>query len=290
MKAHLAGLAVILVSLRLPAAVAAQDDLLPKYLRDRDAGVASSRFGTYIRGGELLVNPFFAYSRDHNLEYQPARLGFGLDQDYRARYRDSQEQIFIGYGVSDWLALEFEAAAIRATFDRSPSDTSATPARIKESGLTDFEGQLRLRLASERPRRPEVFGYLEVTAPSQRAKVLIGDRLWEFRPGVGVIRGFSWGTMTIRVNGEYNREAAHWDLGEFSVEYLKRLSPAWRVNFAVEGGETGAFDEWVLVSGVQWRLGESVFLKFDNAVGLSSKATDWAPEIGVVFAFPHGRR
>src|SRR5439155_119478 len=75
-------------------------------------------------------------------------------------------------------------------------------------------------------RRGELLGYLEVTAPSQRRRVLIGDRQWEFRPGLGLIRGFSWGTMTIRVNGEYNREAAHWDLGEFSIEYLKRLSGA----------------------------------------------------------------
>jgi len=29
-----------------------------------------------------------------------------------------------------------------------------------------------------------------------------------------------------------------------------------------------------------------VFLKLDNAIGLSPKATDWAPEIGIVVSIP----
>lgn len=272
--------------LALALTVEAQDAGVPRYLNDRGTGIPTSRFGTYIRRGELLVNSFFAYSRDHDREYQPIQLGFGSTQDYRARYHDTQGQLFIGYGVTDWLAIEFETASIRATFEKSPSDTTATPGRIRESGVGDIEGQLRFRLAAEREGRPELFGYLEVTAPSHRRRVLIGDRQWEFRPGLGLIRGFSWGTMTIRVNGEYNREAAHWDLGEFSIEYLKRLSPAWRLNLAFEGGETGSFDEWDLVSGLRWRIGESVFLKLDNAIGLSPKATDWAPEIGIVVSIP----
>jgi hypothetical protein len=28
-----------------------------------------------------------------------------------------------------------------------------------------------------------------------------------------------------------------------------------------------------------------MFLKVNNAFGVTSKATDWAPEIGIVFAF-----
>jgi len=255
--------------------------------RDRDNGIPASIFGTYLGRGELLVYPFFAYTQDHDREYQPRKLGFGLNEDFRGRYRDSQEQIFLGYGLSDRIAIELEAGFIRATLDKASNDTSATPARIQESGFADVEGQLRMRLATESDGRPELFGYLEMTAPVQRRRVLIGERLWQLRPGLGLIRGFSWGTMTVRVNAEYNREAAHWDLGEFSVEYLKRLSPAWRVNLAFEGGETGAFDEWDLVTGVQWRLGDFAFLKLDNAVGLSPKATDWAPQIGVMISLPH---
>ena len=255
--------------------------------RDRDNGIPASIFGTYLNRGELLIYPFYAYSQDHDREYQPIKLGYGLIEDHRGRYWDNSQQIFIGYGVTDRIAVEVEAGYIRALLHKDPTDTSATPSRIEESGFADIEGQLRLRLATETDGRPELFGYLELTAPSRRRDVLIGDRLWSLRPGLGLIRGFAWGTMTVRVNAEYNREAAHWDLGEFSIEYLKRLSPSWRVNLAFEGGETGAFDEWELISGLQWRLSDLVFLKLDNAVGLAPKATDWAPQIGVMFSLPH---
>jgi len=269
------------------AAPAAAQDSPTWRSRDRDNGIPASIFGTYIGRGELLIYPFFAYSQDHDREYQPIKLGYGLIEDYRGRYWDNSQQIFIGYGVTDRIAVELEAGYIRAILHKARNDTSATPARIEEAGFADIEGQLRVRLAMESDGRPELFGYLELTAPSQRRDVLIGDRLWSLRPGLGLIRGFSWGTMTIRVNTEYNREAAHWDLGEFSIEYLKRLSPAWRLNLAFEGGETGAFDEWDLVSGVQWRLSDFLLLKLDNAVGLSPKATDWAPQIGVIISLPH---
>ena len=285
--APLLALALAIMLVALPARAQAQGAVLPGHLRDRGLGVPASMFATYISRGQLLLFPFVAYSRDKNREYQPARLGYGLNEDFRGRYRSSERQLFVSYGFTDRLAVEVEASILHATLDKAPNDSSATPARIEESGFGDIEGQLRLRLATESERRPEIFGYLEVTAPTQRRAVLLGDRIWEFRPGIGLIRGFSWGTMTARVNGEYNHEAGHWDLGEFSIEYLKRLSPAWRVNLALEGGETASFDEWDLVSGVQWRIRDGLFLKLDNAIGLSSKATDWAPQLGLMLSFPN---
>jgi len=63
-------------------------------------------------------------------------------------------------------------------------------------------------------------------------------------------RGFHFGTMTLRTTVEYNHGDHHWDLGETSLEYLRRLSPAWRILLAIEGGETGAPDEWVFVTAV----------------------------------------
>jgi len=33
-------------------------------------------------------------------------------------------------------------------------------------------------------------------------------------------------------------------------------------------------------------LTPNVFVKLNNAVGLTSKAPDWAPEVGLVFSFP----
>lgn len=268
----------------IPNPRGAQADELSNHLRDRGAGIPTSIFGTYIDRGELLLFPFFAHSLDKNREYQPVMFHGGSSEDFRARYRDSGEQIFIGYGLNDWLALEFETAYTKATFEKSPSDTSGTPAKIRESGFADIEGQLRFRLMSEGDRHPEVFGFLEITAASQRTKVLIGDSNWDFKPGLGIVRGYSWGTMTFRTTGEYNRDNSHLDFGETSIEYLRRLSPAWRVNLALEGGETGAPDEWELVSGVQWRITDVVLLKLDNVFGLTSKATDWSPQVGIMFS------
>jgi hypothetical protein len=254
---------------------------------DRGAGIPASMFGTYIERHQLLLFPFGAYTRDHDREYNPARLGFGLDEDFRGRFSSTEALVFAAYGVTDWLALEFEASRIRATFDKSNRDTSALPARIVESGLADFEGQLRLRLWRETEGRPEVFGFVEITAPSQTHTLFIGDDQWDVRPGLGVVRGFSWGTMTFRTDLEWNRDDRHLDLGESSIEYLRRLSPAWRLNLAIEGGETGAPDEWELVTGVQWRLRDFLLVKADNVVGLFSKATDWSPQIGLMLALPH---
>lgn len=252
--------------------------------QDRGQGVPTSRFGMYVGRGELIVNPFFAYTADHNREYLPSQLGYGLVQDYRGRFRSTEGLLFVAYGVTDWLAVELEGSQIRARLDKSPSDTTATPSRIEESGLGDLEGQVRMRLVREQHGRPEVFGFLEVTIPSQTRKVLIGNPDWDVRPGFGIVRAFSWGTMTTRIAVEYNQDDKLWDLGEFAIEYLKQLSPGVRLNLAFEGGETGAMDEFGLVAGVQWRIRDALFLKFDNAIGLMSKADDWAPELGVVWS------
>jgi len=270
---------------RPPRPAQAQDHALPEYLRDRDGGIPSSLFGVYIKRGELLVYPFFAYSLDNNREYQPKKLGFGLNQDFNGKFRSSQGQLFIGYGLTDWLVLEVEAAFTRATLEKSPSDPSAMPAKIKESGFGDIEGQLRARLLSERDHRPEIFGFLEMTPSTQTRKVLINQE-WDLKPGLGLVRGFSWGTLQLKLTGEYNREGKNADLGEISLEYLKRLAPSLRVNLGLEGGEGGAPDEFELISGVHWRLSQSLSLKLDNSIGLSPKATDWAPQLGIMLSLP----
>ncbi len=116
---------------------------------DRGPGVATSMFGTYIRGGELLLYPFFEHYRDRNFEYKPSEFGFAGDVDHRGRYRASEALLFLAYGLTDDLAIEVEGAAIRASLDKAAADTSATPARIAESGLGDIEGQLRWRWKRE---------------------------------------------------------------------------------------------------------------------------------------------
>ncbi len=259
-------------------------DNLPLYLKDRGTGILTSMFGTYINRGQLLVFPFFEYSLDNNREYQPAKLGFGLNEDFQGKYRDTREQFFMAYGLTDRIALELEGALVRASLEKSPTDTSATPAKIEENGEADLEGQVRFRLMTEGNRKPEIFGFVEITAPLQKKKVLIGEKEWDFRPGIGIIKGFSGGTLIFRTDVEYNREAKGLDLGETSLEYLRRLSLSWKVYLAIEGGETGAPDEWGFNSGVSWRINDLVLLKFDNALGISAKATDWEPRLGVVFS------
>jgi hypothetical protein len=139
---------------------------------------------------------------------------------------------------------------------------------------------------TESEHRPEIFGFVEVTFPSHTKKFLIADPDLDFKPGIGITRGFSWGTLTARAAGEYNRAGKNLDFGEVAVEYLKRLSPAVHLYLAIEGGEGGALDEWDFISGVRWRLNRYASFKFDNAVGISSKSTDWALQFGLMLAFP----
>jgi len=247
-------------------------------------GIRTSMFETFVGKHQLLVFPIAASSRDHNFEYQPASLGYGLQEDFRGRFSSREAQLFLAYGVTDWLAIELETSDIRAHFDKSSSDTSATPATITESGIADYAAQVRLRLGQERGRRPEIFAAVEVNPPVSWRKVLIGDAQWDVKGEIGATRAYHWGTMTFRTTVEYNRGDTHWDLGETSLEYLRPVSRAWRLFLAIEGGENGAPDEWTLVSAAGWRVRDGLYLKFANALGVFSKSTDWEPQIGVLWA------
>jgi hypothetical protein len=66
-----------------------------------------------------------------------------------------------------------------------------------------------------------------------------------------------------------------------ALEYLRSLSSRWRVYGAVEGTQ----GEWELITEALWHLASMVFLKLNNAFRLTSKAPDWAPEVGVMISF-----
>jgi len=258
----------------------------PSYLADRGTGMPTSMFGTHIRRGELILYPFFEYYRDDDFEYKPSEFGAAGEEDYRGRYRASEGLFFLGYGLTDDLAVEIEAAAIKASLEKSPQDASALPARIEESGLGDVEAQIRWRFARESERRPEVFSYFETVLPHSQEKLLIGTPGWELKLGTGLVKGFGWGTLTARVAVDYSQaSSSHFDLGEYAVEYLKRISPRFRVYVGLEGAQ----DELSLIAEVQWHLGRNAFVRFNNGLGLTSKASDWTPEIGIVFTLPTGR-
>jgi hypothetical protein len=236
-------------------------------------------FGTYAERGDLLVYPFLEYYKDSNAEYSPQELGYQLDEDFRGDYEATEFLIFLGYGLTDRIAIELEAATITAEQEKAGQDTTAVPAELSESGLGDVQAQVNWMWRKESDRRPALFSYAEVVFPFQKDKVLIGTSDWEFKVGSGLTRGRSWGTTTIRAAVEYEAAENAFGLGEVAVEYLKRLSPTWRVFAGVEGVQ----DEWELITEAQIHFSSQAFLKLNSAVGLTSKAPGWAPEIGVMF-------
>ncbi len=260
----------------------ASEGALPSHLRDRGAGTPTSMFGTYVGRGELLVYPFFEYYRDRNAEYSPQELGYGLDRDFRGDYEASEYLVFLGYGLTDNLSLELEAAAsTTAELEKSGDDTTLLPQELTEAGLGDVQTQVNWTWRKETAHRPAFFSYGEIVFPFQKDKVLIGTSDWEFKLGTGAIRGFSWGTATFRAAVEYERAENAFGIGEIALEYLRRLSPTWGVFAAVEGNQ----DEWELIPEAQLHLSSRIFIKLNSAVGLTSKAAGWAPETGVVFRF-----
>ena len=279
----IACLAALLISApwNTPARASDTQAELPLYLRDRGAGMPTSMFGTYIEEGELLVYPFFEYYRDDDAEYKPAELGFELEEDFRGMARASEGLLFLSYGFTDRLAVEIEAAVISATLEKSPGDPSATPDKIEESGTGDVEGQIRYRWRAEDAERPEIVSFFVAVTPQQKDKVLIGTPDWELKLGTGFVRGFPWGTMTVRAAVEYDAAESKAELGEYALEYLKKISPAFRAYLGVEGSQ----DEVEFIPEAQLRLAKFVTLKLNSAVGITSKATDWAPEVGLMFSF-----
>ncbi len=82
---------------------------------------------------------------------------------------------------------------------------------------------------------------------------------------------------------EYSAAAKpHFDAGEYAIEYLRRLSPAWRVVAAIEGNQV---DEISVITELQWRPSRHMTFKFNHALGVTTNATDFAPEVGVMFSF-----
>jgi hypothetical protein len=273
-----------------PIAASATDDParepLPYYLKDRGPGVALSMFGTYASRGELIVYPYWEHYRDHDREYKPQELGFAGQEDFRGQYRENEWLFFLAYGITDGLAVQAEGAGGRASLEKSPMDASLLPSTLEASGVTSFETQLRWRWRKEDEKRPELWSYLDVGYPTNKQDPLIGTAGWEAELGVGLTRGFRWGTLTARISGLYeSASTSHFDTGEYAVEYLKRISPSWRLFLSVEGQS----DELSLVTEAQWHLTRHLFIRFNQEIGLTSRATDWEPQIGILFTLPTRR-
>lgn len=279
MFVSLAVLTACAVGLWQPPAAISQESR-PFYLKDRGPGIPTSMFGTYVQKGEWIVYPFFEYYQDNNMEYSPNEFGFTLDQDFRGKYRASEGLMFLSYGLTDRVAFEVEVAVIRASLEKSPDDLSGMPTKLTESGLGDMQMEIRWMWSKETDRRPGFFSYGEVVLPHHKTKYLIGTPELETKAGIGLIRGFRWGTITVRAAVE--QAGGVFELGEYAVEYYKRLSK----RFCVYAGIEGTQDELEFISEVQLWLSDSVRFKINSAFGLTTKATGWAPEIGLMISFP----
>lgn len=158
--------ACAVIVILVPALVLAQTP--PQdFLRDRGSGVTTSLFGTYVRGGEFLVYPFYEYAKASNAEYHGSELGFIGDIDYLGKSEVHEAILFLAYGLTDDLALELEGELyVHQSLTKAPEDTTTgMPPRIKESGLGDVEAQIRWRFARETETRSEFYTNLEVTFP-----------------------------------------------------------------------------------------------------------------------------
>jgi hypothetical protein len=267
-------------------APASESTSLPVYLKDRGTGVATSMFGTYIRRGEVILYPYWEYYLDNNRQYSPSEFNLADTRDFRGRYRESEGLFFVAYGLTENLAFQAEIAAARASLEKSAADLSALPRRSEASGLTSIETQLRWRMRKEDERRPELWSYLDVVYPTNKRDLLIGTAGVEAELGFGITRGFRWGTLTARASGAYEGASdTKWAVGEYGVEYLKRLSPRWRVLLGINGHETA----FTLITDAQWHLHKNVFIRFNQEVGLTPDANDWEPQLGILFTLPTRR-
>jgi len=264
--------------------VAAAADELPSYLRDRGTGIRTSMFSTFVERGQLLVYPFYEYYYDNNLQYSPEEYGGVGVQDLEGKYRGNEGILFLGYGITDRLAIETEMAYLSASFEKDPADTYGTPARVEDSGIGDIEGQITYRILTETEKRPELYTFMEAVVPHDKTNPILGTEDWELKFGAGGFRGLDFGTLWLSVSAEYvSASETPWDLGEWEIGYIRRINPAWRVYGGIEGQAT---DEAALITEVQRKLAPYATLKLNLGIGLTSNSTDFAPEVGVMFAFP----
>jgi hypothetical protein len=191
--------------------------------------------------------------------------------------------VFISYGITDRLAVEFESALFTtASQHKSPDDPSSMPQTLRETGVGDTEGQIRFRWFEETETRPELISWLGAVFPLQKNKQLIGAQHWEVSLGVALTKGFSWGTLMLKASGEYTGEdGGSVDFGEYGIEYLKKLNDRWRLVLAVDGKG----DEVEGIVEMQWKVSPRITIKLNNGFGLTPKAADWAPEVGILFSF-----
>ena len=254
----------------------------PAYLADRGDAIRTSLIGTYVRPKEFVFYPFYEYTRTRNFEYTPSEVGGVGSTDFQGKKYEREFLVFLGYAFSDSLLIEFESALHSTVeFRKAPDDTSNAPAQLRESGVGDTEAQIRWRIAKETETRPDITVFFETVFPFQRSKKLLGTQDWQFASGAVLTKGYSFGTLSLRGGVGYDRGDRKFKVDEYAIDYLKKLSPAWRVALSLEGHES----ELSIIGEVQYTLSKDAILKINSGFGLSNKDKAFAPEIGVLFRF-----
>jgi len=265
---------------------------LPDYLRDRGAGVPTSRPGTYVGAGEWLAEPYLTYSSNKDFEYDPTDLGFPSAQaSLKGNYHATEARLFAAYGLSDRVALELDAGAIDASLKKAPEDLSGMPPKLSESGLGQIRARISWQWMVESEHRPELFSYAEVVVPHDTRQSLTGTSDWVFNGGLGVIRGFRWGTMTARIGLEYDTASqSQIDFHYYAIEYQRRVSPHFSLflGYVVFEG-----DEAYIETELLWAPNPNVVVRLGNRLGVVSSAlsatsnsAEYIPTLGVIIRFP----
>ena len=89
------------------------------------------------------------------------------------------------------------------------------------------------------------------------------------------------GTLNGRIAVAFDGEDQRIEIGEYAIEYLKRVSDRWRYVATIEGESA----EVALIGEVQWFFSSHAMLKLNCGFGLTTQAPDIAPEVGVLFHF-----
>ena len=261
---------------------------LPVYFHDRGKGMWTSLFGTYIQKHELLIYPFFEYSYQHDFEYPSSDPGFNGDQTYRSKYKQGEYLVYLGYAINNWMGVEFESG-VYTSIKKASADTSKVPTTYKETGFGDTQIEFNFRLLTETSNRPDVFAYQEFDLPFQKNKHITGKQELQSKSGVGLSKGFSFGTLTSRFAIIWAPQAGTVKIGEYSLEYLKRISPVVRIYSGFEGTNLGELEYFAEVQPHFGKRKDS-FIRLNDGIGLTNQTLDHLPEIGVLISlFPKGK-
>jgi hypothetical protein len=243
--------------------------------------------GIWVRRGEWVGAVSLARLENTGYQYSASELGAVVqpDPDYLGELEFSGGDLYLGYGLTESLALGFQASSGRATFRTAADDVSPLPAEIRETGLGELRTELTWRFLEERGRRPELFLFAAVAVPHDSDKVLLGTPDWRLLPGIGLFRAFSWGTLAARGALEYDAGSeSEADFGEWSLEAQRRTSRAWWVSAGVGGQIGGAnnLDEAWLLADLVWRPTPRLAVRFHNRVGVTDQSSGWSPAVGIV--------